>query len=85
MCFECGQEMLPVFLEPGVEEVFVRRARQSLVQAFLSPGVSFADRTLLTVRQQAGTAPRGAGVLLMYSCVYKEAVRLDLALLHFLT
>lgn len=36
---------------------------------------------LFSQRQQAGTAPRGAGVSLVCSCVYKEAVRLGLALL----
>lgn len=34
----------------------------------LSPGISVADRTLVTVRQQAGTVPGGAGVSLMHLC-----------------
>lgn len=81
MCCEEGQEKLPVPLQPGVEDVSVSRARQERGQALLSPGISVADRTLVTVRQQAGTVPGGAGVSLTYTCVHEEPVCLGLALL----
>lgn len=78
---EEGQGELPVPLQPGVEGVIVSRARQERGQALLSPGISVADRTLVTVRQQAGTVPGGAGVSLTYTCVHEEPVCLGLALL----
>lgn len=68
MCCE-SQEKLPVPLQPGVEgRLGESRARQERGQALLSPGISVADRTLVTVRQQAGTVPGGARVSLAYTC-----------------
>lgn len=80
MCCEEGQEKLPVPLQPGGRgSVLMSRARQERGQALLSPGISVTDRTLVTVRQQAGTVPGGAGVSLTYTCVHEEPVCLGLA------